>query len=222
MPEAPIPRAAAPAPAPVLDDPDEELIALPAPPRGQRLTAMTLMAAVVGLALAMMLQLRGDLVYFFGSDRAVDIGEATGADLAALETNDYVRVRGTPMLSGLIRFQRPLLGEFVVFPLAGQRQIFVQLPSERLDDPVLSARGQYNGRLMTFGELGPRYRAVRSYLQETMGMPVTTESFVVLAEQPPKSYGWTFALFALCIGIIAVNVWLMLRWFRPLPPELEP
>jgi hypothetical protein len=202
---------------PVRDDPDLELLTLPAPPRGQRLLAMTLMAAVVGLAVGLLSQLRGDLAYFFSSGQAVDIGEVTSLDLSTLEPNSFVRVRGTPMLSRMVRFERPLLGDYAVFPLAGQRQIFVQLPAAALDDTVLAARGQYSGRLQTFGDLGSRMRSVRGYLAQRMGMPVTAESFVILAEEPPESHGWALALGALCLAIIGVNVWLMLRWFRPLP-----
>jgi hypothetical protein len=75
---------------------------------------------------------------------------------------------------------------------------------------------------MTFGQLGGRFRAVRSYLARELGMPVTAESFVVLTEEPPSAYGWSTFVVGLCLAIIALMSGLMLRWFRPLHPKPEP
>ena len=196
---------------------DETLLALPAPPRGRRLAAMASMAAAVAAALGLIAELRHDVSYSFASDQAVDLGSVTGLDLSALEPNVYVRVRGTPMLSRMVRYERELSGvSYAVFPLAGQRQVFVQMPASAIDDPVRVAPGEFSGRLMTFGQLGGRFRAVRTYLARQLAMPVTAESFVVLAEEPPSAYGWAVGVAALCLAIIALMSALMLRWFRPL------
>ena len=203
------------------EQPDAELLALPAPPRGQRFLAMGLMAAVVAAALGLLASLGADVAYRFAADRALDLGSATSLDLSALETNAYVRVRGVPMLSSSVRFERGFSGrEYAVFALAGQHQVFVQVPVEALSDPTRVAQGEWNGRLMSFGELGARYRSVRQYLGERMGLPVTAESFVVLAEEAPRTYDWALGLSALCLSIVALMVWLLLRWFRPLPLPL--
>jgi hypothetical protein len=136
---------------------DAELLALPAPPRGQRLWAMGLMAAVVAAALGLLASLGADVAYRFAPGRAQDLGSATGLDLSALQTNAYVRVRGTPMLSSSVRFERGFSGrEYAVFALAGQHQVFVQVPVEALSDPTRVAQGEWSGRLMSFGELGQR------------------------------------------------------------------
>ena len=199
---------------------DAELLALPAPPRGQRLLVMGLMAAVVAAALGLLASLGADVVYRFSTDRAQDLGSAVGLDLSALETNAFVRVRGTPMLSSSVRFERPFSGtEYAVFALAGQHQVFVQVPVEALSDPTRVAQGEWSGRLLSFGELGGRYRSVREFLGERMGLPVTVESFVVLAEEAPRTYDWALGLAALCLSIVGLMVWLLMRWFRPLPLE---
>jgi hypothetical protein len=196
---------------------DPELVALPAPPRGMRLLSLALLAAVVAAAGALLLHLRADVAYTFASDRAADIGDAAKARLAELVPNSYVRVRGTPMLSRMVRYERALSGEaYAVFPLAGQRQIFVQVPLAALQDPARVAQGEFSGRLLTFGQLGGRLRPVRQFLASTMHLPVTAESFVVLAEEPPAANGWVLALCTLCVGIIVLAGSLMLRWFRPL------
>jgi hypothetical protein len=196
---------------------DETLLALPAPPRGRRLAAMASMAAAVAAALGMIAELRHDVSYSFASDQAVDLGSVTRLELSELDPNVYVRVRGTPMLSRMVRYERELSGvSYAVFPLAGQRQVFVQMPASAIDDPGRAAPGEFSGRLMTFGQLGGRFRAVRTYLGRELGMPVTAESFVVLTEEPPSSYGWAVFVSGLCLAIIALMATLMLRWFRPL------
>jgi len=197
---------------------DEELLALPAPPRGERLLAMGLMAAVVAAALGLLSSLSADVAYRFSAAQAVDLGSVVDLDLSTLQTNAYVRVRGAPMLAHAVRFERALSGQlYAVFPLAGQRQVFVQVPAEALSDPARVAQGDWSGRLLSFGQLGGRYRSVRQYLSERMGLPVSAESFVVLAEEAPATYDWALALSGLCVAIIALMAWLLLRWFRPLP-----
>ena len=105
---------------------DEELLALPAPPRGQRLVAMTLMAAVVAAAMGLAASVRGDLAYFFAAERPTDLGEATAIVPGELTPNSYVRTSGTPMLSAMVTYQQNVSGaSYVVFPLAGQRQLLV-------------------------------------------------------------------------------------------------
>lgn len=167
---------------------------------------------------ALLLHLRADTAYSFAAERALDIGEATSTELADLVPNRYVRVRGAPMLSRAVRYERPFSGQgFAVFPLAGQRQIFVQLPVAALGDPERIARGEFAGRLMTFEQLGARMLTVRKYLAGTLGMPVTAESFVVLAEEPPATYRWVRWLSLGCALMIVFSAWLMWRWFRPHP-----
>jgi hypothetical protein len=178
---------------------------------------MTLMALVVVAAGGLLGSLRADIGYFFATERAVDLGDVGAVDPGALATNTFVRVQGTPMASGTVRFKRALTGEeFAVFPLAGQRTIFVQVPA---GDPASErdlARREFAGRLVTFGDLGGRFGAVRGYLADAMGMPVSADSFLVLADEPPGSYGWALGLAALCLAFIVINGVLFVRWFRPL------
>jgi hypothetical protein len=202
----------------VPDAADPELLALPMPPRGRRILSMALLCGVIAGAAALLLHLRADMAYSFAAERTLDIGEANSAELAALVPNVYVRVRGASMLSRAIRYERPFSGRaFAIFPLAGQRQIFVQVPLVALDDPGRIARGEFAGRLMTFDQLGARMRTVRNYLADALGMPVTAESFVVLAEEPPATYRWARWLGLGCGLMIAVSAWLLWRWFRPQP-----
>lgn len=204
---------------------DPELVALPAPPRGRRLVAMTVMALTVVASMALLGSLRADVAYFFAPATVTELGDVTHLDPGGLSTNSYVSIEGTPMASGMVRYEEVLGGSgYAVFPLAGQRNVFVRLPLEDAEQGRQMARREFSGRLVSFGELGGRFSSVRDYLGDTMGMPVSSESFLLLADEPPGSYAWALFLAALCALFIVVNVVLMLRWFRPLPaaaPDAE-
>lgn len=195
---------------------DLELLALPAPPGGRRLIAASLMFATIAAALGLLGALRTDLGYFFSEGRAIDLGEAMAVPVGTLASNTFVRVRGTPMASGTVRYQRVIGAEtYTIFPLAGQRAIFVSMPTESLGDEARMARREWSGRLVTFGQLGGRLAGVQSYLRNRVRMPVTRESYVLLVDEPPGSYGWALLLAGLCVVFVAVNLGLIVRWFRP-------
>ncbi|HET8936131.1 MAG TPA: hypothetical protein VFN67_21945 [Polyangiales bacterium] len=196
---------------------DPELAALPAPPKAQRLWAMTLMAGVVAMAIGLATSVRSDMAYALLPDRAELLGEAVHLDPANLPSNAYVVVRGTPMLSNMVRFESGLFGaEHVVFPLAGQRNVFVQVSAESLRDPRSASSTEFAGRMVTFGELGGRFRVVRQFLAARMDLPVNAETFLVVADDPPSGHAWSLFFGAFCVAIVALNVWLFSRWFKPI------
>ncbi len=193
---------------------DPELLSLPAPPRGRRFATLVVMALVVVGAMGLAVSLRHDLAYFLSSPRAIDLGDVSAVDPARLEPNSQVRISGTPMMSRAVRYRRVLTGErYIVFPLAGQRTVYVQV--EDRGDAL--ARSEFSGRLVTFGQLGGRMSAVRGYLGDELDLPVSNESFLILADQSPGSYAWAFVLAALCVLFVLIDIVLLLRWFRPLP-----
>jgi hypothetical protein len=192
---------------------DPELLALPAPPAGRRIATLGLMATVVVASLALATSLRHDLGYFFSRAEVVDLGPVGSVEPATLRPNSYVRIQGTPMAAGSVRYRRIVTGEtYVVSALAGQRTVFVHMPAslER------SGRTELAGRLVTFGQLGGRLRAVQELLASELDMPVTSESFVILVDEAPSSYAWALALVLLCALFVVLDVVLVLRWFRPI------
>jgi hypothetical protein len=193
---------------------DPELLALPAPPQGRRNGTLVLMAFVVTCSLALCATLRHDLSYFaqsFTGASAAELGDVNALDPALLSPNSYVRVDGLPLSSGAVRFRRVLSGtEYVVFPLAGQRTVFVSIPADQLDEP----RSEWSGRLVTFRQLGGRMSSVESYFAESLGMPVTGESFVLLADEQPHDYAGSAFLALLCLAFVVTNGLLIVRWFR--------
>lgn len=209
-------------PAPSAVDP--ELLSLPAPPQGRRNATLVLMAFVVTCSLALIGSLRHDLSYFalsFSGTAATELGDVNELDPATLAPNSYVQIDGLPLSAGAVRFRRVLSGtEYVVFPLAGQRTVFVSMPADQLDEP----RSSWAGRLVTFRQLGGRMTAVESYFAESLGMPVTGESYVLLLGETPNDSLWSVLLALLCLGFIGTNVYLIVRWFRPIregeaPPD---
>jgi hypothetical protein len=179
---------------------------------------MTIMALTVVASLAFLVSLRADIGYFFASSTAADLGDISDVTPAALRPNTFVRIEGTPMASGTVRYSRLVSGAtYTVFPLAGQRNVFVQVPLDGPRDERNLSRREFSGRLVTFGQLGGRFGQVRSYLGETMDMPVSSESFLLLADETPGNYGWALFLAGLSLLFVLINVWLMFRWFRPLP-----
>lgn len=193
---------------------DRELLELPAPPQRRRLGTLVLMAAVVVAAAAIALSLRHDIAYFFSSSQTVDLGDVTHLDPATLRTNEHVRVSGTPMVSRAVRYRWVLTGgEHIVFPLAGQRTVYVNTD----DTSQAIARSEFTGRLVTFAQLGSRIGSVEGYLASDLGLPVTGDSFIILADEPPGSYAWALLLAILCALFVLIDVALFLRWFRPSP-----
>ena len=196
---------------------DEELLELPSPPQGRRFLALVLMAAVVVAASAIALSLRWDIAYFFSSDAMADLGDVMEVDPATLRTNAHVRIAGTPMVSRAVRYRRVLTGgEYVVFPLAGQRTVYVHV--EDTTDAI--ARGEFTGRLVSFHQLGSRIGSVEGYLSEDLSLPVTGDSFILLADETPGSYAWALLLALLCVVFVLFDIVLFYRWFRPSPKLL--
>lgn len=196
---------------------DEELSAMPAPPMGPRIVAMTLMAAVIVLSGALLLSLRADIAYFFESPRPLNLGAVTDLATRDLQSNKYVTVDGMPMLSLSLRFGRALSSSVhEIFPLAGQRVMFVEVSADEPSKIRATSRTSFSGRLVTFGELGQRYSSVRDYFSKEMGQPVGSETFIVLADEPPGSYSWAVLVGVMCLAFITGMVILFVRWFRPL------
>jgi hypothetical protein len=158
------------------------------------------------------------VAYFFAADEVIELGDVAELDPATLRGNTTVRVRGTPMLGRSVRYRRVLTGESrVVFPLAGQRTVYVQTENT----PAAIGRGEFAGRIVTFNQLGGRFDAVERELHDRLGLPVSGESFLILADRGPGGSFWAVLLALFCALVVLVDLFLILRWFRPLPAPAE-
>lgn len=192
---------------------DAELLALPAPPRGQRLITLTIMAGAVVAALALALSLKKDIGYTLAKRQPTPLGHVSALEPAAVPLNAYVTLAGTPAIARAVRFSRPLRGRYRMFPLAGQHDVFVQVA----DQPNAVARGAFTGRIVRFADLGARYSPVWQHLAEELDQPVTENSLVLLADEAPSDYYWTWLIVLLCVAFVALDTFFIVRWFRPLP-----
>ena len=200
----------APARAPEALDP--ELVVIAAPPQAQRVAALTIMAAAVVAAMALLVSLRSDIAYALNRTAPVDLGQVRDLEPSTLSSNSYVRLAGTPTIGRSVGFARGLGTHYRVFPLAGQRTVYVQVRDTGGESFV---RGAYSGRLVTFDELGGRYAELTRVMHRDAGLPVSGESFVLLADEPPSAYGWTLFVALVCAAFVLLDVYFIVRWFRP-------
>lgn len=198
---------------------DPELVALHQPPAARRYVTLLVMGLVAAAAVTLLLSLRYPVAYYFSRPEVQDLGSATQLEPATLVPNTQVRVHGAPMWSATVRYSRLLLGgDHEIFPLAGQRRLFVSRP---LGAEVDTGATEFSGRLVTFRQLGARYGGLREHLANQLELPVSADTFVLLAGEPPESYGWALWLALLGLLALVVDVALMLRWFRPIRLEVE-
>jgi hypothetical protein len=190
---------------------DPELLAIHAPPHVQRLTTLTIMAAAVVAAMALLVSLRRDMAYALSQTQLTELAHVRQLEPSALISNSYVRIMGTPTLAHAVGFRRGFGTRYRVFPLAGQRNLYVQVPDAGGESFV---RSEYSGRLVTFDDLGGRYAELARVMQREK-LPITGESFLLLADEPPGAYVWTLFIAFACLAFVILDVYFIIRWFRP-------
>jgi hypothetical protein len=207
------------------DELDPELLSLPDPPRsGRTLTIAVLVLAAVS-ALAMTFALRRDVAYALapllghlahGRQGVVaDVGDLRLATPEALSANENRFVRGDAMLgaAGGIRYERPLVADsFRTLPVAGRRDLWVDVrvpagqENGRWEPPTTFA-----GRLVRFGEAGPRHRGIADAIAGVTHERVPASAWLVVDGEEPASSGWVLALAA---ALLAFAVWNVLSAVR--------
>jgi hypothetical protein len=191
---------------------DPELVAIAAPPQAQRVAALTIMAAAVVAAMALLLSLRSDIGYALSTGQPADLGHVRELVPSSVESNSFVRLAGTPTIGRSVGFARGFGTRYRVFPLAGQRTVYVQVRDSGGESFV---RAAYSGRLVTFDDLGGRYAELARVMHRDAGLPVSSESFVLLADEPPSAYTWTLFIALICAAFVLLDVYFIVRWFRP-------
>ena len=146
------------------------------------------------------------------------LGQVTEIDTAGLQTNAFVSIEGTPMASRTVHYTRLLGGSYAVFPLAGQRRILAHVAADGSRSGRADPRTTYSGRLVTVGELGGRFSAVRRHF-EAGDFPISAETYVLMVDEPPGSYLWSVGLAVLAFLFVLANLLLLRRWFRPIRLE---
>jgi hypothetical protein len=208
------------------DGPDEELAALPAPPK-RRGRNPWFMAIVVVLSILILWWFRFEVTYFFSSSEPVKLGSAVDLDPAKLPSNAYVTVEAWPNPTRAVKFQRRFRDTiYRVVPAVGQKKLFLQ--TERLPEAegeaeetpssdVSQLDGRYTGRLISFGDLESTfltrsgYKSVRLFFREKLFVEITDDCYLLIDGATPRSF-WGYLLLALIVaGFGIANAILLVR-----------
>ncbi len=212
---------------PAADDaPDEELVSLPAPsPRRGRNPIF--MAAVILLSLAFLWWVRLEIAYFFASGTPVDLGDAMDLDVETLPSNAYVTMEAWPNPTRVVKYtQRLRSGVFRMFPVVGQKKLFIQthfVDEEQGDETAgkgLELGSTYTGRLLRYGSLDSSvtrsgYQNVSDFFREKLFIEVDDDCFLLIDGMAPRSM-WNSVVFGFALAILVVcsiNAILFVRYF---------
>ncbi len=206
MPDAPLP---APLPIDVAADqqPDPELLALPAPPRHERRLTVALMVLVSLASCWLLWALRGEVTYAFSPSAPTELGDLTRVVPEASNANRYVRASGLLAAAKSIRYERPMEGDsFRLAPLAGNPKVWVEIRvPEGMEGPRFTPPTSFVGRLVPFAEAGIRHRGLRASLDRADAGTVPEGSWLLIDGGSPRASRWAVALGALLLYFLVWN-----------------
>jgi hypothetical protein len=191
---------------PTADDP--ELLALPAPPKRERLLTVALMA-VTGIAAALLAwSLRSEARYALAPGAPQELGDMSGWVASPGAANSYVtgttRLLGT---QGAIKYGRPAESDsFRLAPVAGNDKLWVEIRvPEGFEGPRFIPPSSFAGRLVPFSEAGLRHAGLRKTAQDRTGVTVPSDAWILIDGSSPRSSRWALALVVVFIGFSLWN-----------------
>lgn len=171
------------------DEVDEELLALPDPPRGERtLTLVALLLAAV-MSLAFAFSLRHDVAYALSRSEPSPVGALAHVDLAQLPHNAVVTAEATLGLAGAMRFERPFVEDGLrLVPVLGRNDLWVELtiPHGEVVGRFVAPTA-LRGRLVPFDQAGPHHRGLAAQLEELHGAPLPEGALLLVQNEEPRS-----------------------------------
>jgi hypothetical protein len=179
---------------------DQELLALPRPPRAARTATLVLMAITVLGSLWLGWSLRFDVRYLFVDDDPVVLPPLAQAPLSSDLEGRFVR--SSVALDGAVAasFRRPLDPDVFALARAGDdRWVIYRVPGQ-LAGPRFVPPRLVAGRLAKFSSLGPRFAGVAGAL----GAPA--DHWVVIDGEVPDEMGWLLGLEVMLLGCA---IWLV-------------
>ena len=195
---------------------DEELLALPDPPRTERtLTLVALvLAALVSLAFAF--SLRHDVQYSLSRAEPLPVGALDTVRITDLPKNRVVTASAALGVSGAMRFERPLVEESSrIVPVLGRDDLWVELQIPRGE--VL---GRYvpadplRGRLVPFSEAGPHHRGIASQLSDLRGVALPAGAMVLVQGEEPSAVRSSLLLALGALGAAGFCLFTCVRMLR--------
>jgi hypothetical protein len=205
---------------------DQELLALPDPPRAERTWTAALMTLTALVALLMAYALRHDVAYALSPAAAFELG-----DLAALESpvlpasansaNRLVSASGQVGGAGALRFERPLLGNtFRLMPIAGRTDLWVELTvAEGTRAGRYVPPSTFRGRLVPIEDAGLKHRGLVSALRAELGNALPVGTRLLIQDETPQGTRWALALACMCIAFAAWNLYAVTRLYRRVREE---
>jgi hypothetical protein len=180
---------------------DPELAALPAPPRREKILAVSLMLFTALASAAMAWTLRSEVAYAFSAAVPADIGELTTVQVSSLQPGAYVEARGLLGTYGAVRYSRPLEGDsFRLQPVAGNPKIWVEIRiPEGLEGPRFIPPTSFAGRLAPLKQAGLRHSGLSSSVRSQTSVEVPGDAWLLVDGASPRASRWAVALFSLFV-----------------------
>lgn len=189
-------------------DGDPDLIALPAPPKRERLAAVVMMLITAVAAAWMAIALLGEARYALTPGRPVDVGDLAALKPTADMANRYVRATGLLGTSGAIRYGRAAEGDsFRLAPIAGNPDLWVEIRvPEGFEGPRFIPPTTFAGRLVPIKKAGIRHAFLADSVREQAQLTVPEGAWLLIDGTSPRTSRWAVALVALFLGFSAWNV----------------
>jgi hypothetical protein len=188
--------------------PDPDLIALPAPPKGERTVTVVMMLITAGLALWMVLALFAETRYALTPGTPSDVGDLATLRPTADMANRYTRATGLLGTAGAIRYGRAAEGDsFRLAPIAGNPKIWVEIRvPEGFEGPRFVPPTSFAGRLVPFEEAGIRHAFLRKAVSDQTDAEVPADAWLLIEGSSPRASRWAVALAALFVGFAGWNL----------------
>jgi hypothetical protein len=187
------------------DDPD--LLALPAPPKRERTTAVILMLITVVAATWMAIALLGEARYALSPGRPLDVGDLASLRPTEDMANRYIHATGLLGTQGAIRYGRAAESDsFRLAPVAGNPGIWVEIRvPEGFEGPRYVPPTSFAGRLVPFAKAGLRHSGLSASVQEQSQQSIPDGAWLLIDGGSPRASRWAVALAALFLGFAAWN-----------------
>lgn len=187
---------------------DPELLALPSPPKRERMLTVVLMT-ITGIAAALLAwSLRGEARYALAAGAPIELGDLTSWTPGPASDSSYVQ--GTTKLlgtQGAIKYGRPAESDsFRLAPVAGNDKLWVEIRvPEGFEGPRFIPPSSFAGRLVKFKDAGLRHQGLRKTVQERAGVTVPDDAWLLIDGSSPRASRWALALVVLFAGFALWN-----------------
>jgi hypothetical protein len=211
---------------------DPELVALPAPPRHEKVLVVGALALVATLACAFAFTLRTDVRYVFETNSRVELGELGIASTNRWSSNRFVHATASLGAADALRYERPFAdGSFRLAPVLGRSDIWVELRIPPRSESVrFVPPSEFTGRLVRFADAGARHRGLATAVATLSdGLTAATvakqapaeDRWLLVADEAPADARWSVLVVALCLGFAGFCAFIMRKITRRIPTVMR-